>query len=66
MQMYTEQDKQPRFKNGQPEIAPHKVLWEMADVAHKHGYFVRDIKLVYYFNGEEYLIDVSKGKVVAE
>ena len=66
MQMYTETANNQRFKSGPPEIAPHSVLWEMGDLAHKHGYFIRGIKLVYYYNGEEYLTEVSKYDVVQE
>ena len=54
------EDKQPRFKKGPPDVAPHIVLQEMAEVAHKKGYFIRDISLVYYLDGEEYKTDVSR------
>lgn len=57
------EDKKPRFKKGPPDVAPHLVLQEMAEVAHAKGYYIRDLSLVYYLEGGEYKTEVSRIQV---
>jgi hypothetical protein len=49
------------LKEGPPEVAPHVVFTEMADVAHKYGYGLQfNVTLIYYLDGEKFTSTVKR------
>jgi hypothetical protein len=56
-----------RFKEGPPEVAPHVVIQELADLAHSYGYSIQyGFTLCYWYDGYEFAITTPRPEIVKD
>lgn len=54
-----------KFKEGPPEVAPHVVVEQLAEIAYSHGYRIHfGLALGYWRNGQEYIINMPAPEVI--